>query len=77
MNRIDLIRHNIPHYPNKVLAKISINLNGKIRKDYRSNLRRLLGGGWDDPFGFGFKLMQIMNYNVLKKMGRINGKNEK
>lgn len=76
MNRINLVKHNIPNSYNEILTRVVINTTGKILNNYPSNIRRVLGGGWDDPFGFGFKLMQAKNANTIKKWENSNGKNK-
>ena len=66
MNKINLIKHNIPRYSNNVLGAININIRFNIKEPpYMQIKGALIGIGWGDPFGFGFKLMQAMNRNIL------------
>jgi len=65
MNKINLIKHKIPIYPNEVLSPINTNITFNIRRPYMQIVGAMTGIGWGDPFGFGFKLMQTMNRNII------------
>lgn len=66
MNKINLIKHNIPRYSNNVLGAMNRNIRFKIKESLYMEIKgAMIGIGWGDPFGFGFKLMQAMNINIL------------